>query len=294
MINCLVKGCDRPRKVKQMCKRHYANLTRYGYAIPTRDLETPIELMERIGWTVTETGCWEWNGARNDSGYGVLNHTKQGFNNTRVHRVSISEYGGIDPDNWVVRHKCDNPPCMNPDHLELGTQADNSADMMSRGRHHSQSQTYCPNGHDRTLPGATKMVTKHGRKTKICVLCDRERKRKWHEKDLEQKRSERASRPFEIKTHCKNGHDLYIPGATIPPSGKNTSSTCRECNRESGARTRAKKRAENQGKSKLCRNGHDVTLDSSVYIRVRNTGPYKGNTYRRCKECEKGQRSTPK
>lgn len=80
------------------------------------------------------TGCVEWNGARRKSGYG-----RTRFNNTYhfAHRVSyvISNDLSIhDIAGLVIRHRCDNPPCVNPNHLVVGTQADNCRDMHERGR----------------------------------------------------------------------------------------------------------------------------------------------------------------
>lgn len=78
---------------------------------------------------VTPSGCWEWSGGRNPvSGYG------QTPENVAAHRVAWEIANGPIPDGQWVLHKCDNRPCCNPDHLMLGTQADNIADMKAKGR----------------------------------------------------------------------------------------------------------------------------------------------------------------
>jgi predicted DNA-binding protein (UPF0251 family) len=79
------------------------------------------------------TECWEWTAAKNNWGYGVfgLNKTKK---SVRPHRISWELYYGVIPDDLFVLHKCDNPCCLNPEHLFLGTQADNMRDMSSKGR----------------------------------------------------------------------------------------------------------------------------------------------------------------
>lgn len=91
------------------------------------------------------TGCWNWTGSTNAKGYGliggVINGKRYAPKGQRMlaHRVSWIIYiGDIPPSDaahgTVVRHKCDNPKCVNPNHLQLGTQADNVKDMIERGR----------------------------------------------------------------------------------------------------------------------------------------------------------------
>lgn len=90
-------------------------------------------LAERFWSKVQITpACWEWQAARHTFGYGKY------WDGERVldaHRVSYAFHNGPIPSGMVVRHKCDNPPCVNPDHLELGTQAQNIADAVARGRY---------------------------------------------------------------------------------------------------------------------------------------------------------------
>ncbi len=76
-------------------------------------------------------GCRLWRGELNDKGYGRV--TFKGYSTTAHRMAYILTHGPVAAD-LVVRHKCDNRACCNPQHLEVGTQADNIADMHARGR----------------------------------------------------------------------------------------------------------------------------------------------------------------
>lgn len=93
---------------------------------------------------VTPSGCWEWKFGRNPKGYGAK--IQDGY--TMAHRVVFAlAHGPIQGRKQMVLHRCDNPPCCNPDHLFMGDNSMNLADMASKGRsmrgerHHSAKLT---------------------------------------------------------------------------------------------------------------------------------------------------------
>lgn len=81
---------------------------------------------------VPECGCWLWTGYANPRGYGMMSMPQQ--SPKLAHRVSWTLYRGPVPDGMFVCHKCDTPACVNPDHLFVGSNADNVKDMDGKGR----------------------------------------------------------------------------------------------------------------------------------------------------------------
>lgn len=93
--------------------------------------------------------CWEWTGARMASGYGrVWTGVHAGFS----HRVAYELGIGESPGSLMVCHRCDNPPCCNPDHLFLGTRADNNRDARDKNIGRAK---FGPDNHRARIPTAT-------------------------------------------------------------------------------------------------------------------------------------------
>lgn len=87
---------------------------------------------------VGANGCIEWTGARTASGYGRIGRGRRGEGWTHAHRAAWEVAHGPIPEGLCVLHRCDNPPCCNPEHLFLGSLEDNSRDMVTKGRGRKQ------------------------------------------------------------------------------------------------------------------------------------------------------------
>ena len=82
--------------------------------------------------------CWEWMGTKNGKGYGVVRHDGKTW---MAHRLAFLFANAVHPEGKFVLHECDNPACINPKHLRLGTAQDNAQDQKQRGRGHWQARS---------------------------------------------------------------------------------------------------------------------------------------------------------
>ena len=129
-------------------------------------------------YRVSKTGCWEWTRSKIPAGYGKMKAKKSTWG---VHRLYYQLVNGPVDSSLVISHLCDNPPCINPSHLEATTQWENNA----RGSGVSAQnlrKTHCKHGHEYTSENTRVRISKnHPRRTcRTCDLAqDRERKRRY-------------------------------------------------------------------------------------------------------------------
>ena len=120
--------------------------------------------------------CWLWTGARDRHGYGRINYrTEDGpHRSVPAHRISYLLCVG-NPQGLSVCHTCDNPPCVNPSHLFLGSQSDNMRDAISKGRRLYALREHCPHGH----PYSAENTGIHKRGYRYCKACAQNATRLW-------------------------------------------------------------------------------------------------------------------
>ena len=139
---CSVSGCSQIHYGRSYCRFHYQRLRFHGDALwePLR-----LSIAERFWSKVDKSGdCWEWTAHRTPLGYGRFN-TGDDFIEG-AHRMAWRLSNGPIPAGTEICHHCDNPPCVNPEHLFLGSHADNMGDAARKKR--------LPGNRTRLTPGA--------------------------------------------------------------------------------------------------------------------------------------------
>ena len=130
---CSNPGCRNKVYVRGLCNSHYKYFLKTGRLEVRQPKNLPLE--ERLNQRSkvnAETGCIEWTGSKNSADYGMIG--VRGRKLVLTHRLAWELKNGEIPSGMYICHKCDNPPCMNTDHLFLGAPKDNSIDRNIKGR----------------------------------------------------------------------------------------------------------------------------------------------------------------
>jgi hypothetical protein len=140
-VICCVKGCDRPILSIGLCVNHYRRNRKYGSPVASAIHSGAYRGLspEARFWKQTlkqdGDGCWNWLTGCDMDGYGAFAGEFDGVLYRRAHRYSYALHFGHPPVGMHVCHKCDNPKCVRPDHLFIGSPLENMTDKMTKGRH---------------------------------------------------------------------------------------------------------------------------------------------------------------
>lgn len=118
---CSIPECGKPGRKRTWCNSHYMNWFRHGDPLTSTRTPSPEEdFWDRVQKTGT---CWLWTGTINDSGYGIFSVRN---NRLRAHRFSWELHESAIPEGMQVDHRCRNRQCVNPDHLRVVSNKQNS------------------------------------------------------------------------------------------------------------------------------------------------------------------------
>lgn len=175
-MSCTIKNCTKSPASKGWCKPHYDAWYRTGDAnsyIGDKSHLSLWEKVQQIGWTRNKDGCLEYNGYRNEHGYGQFRDASSN-KLVRVHRLVYENLVEQIVGNNVILHLCDNPSCCEPSHLKQGSQTDNIKDMWNKDRAFKSDLKVCKNGHE--YPAERPRAINKNR----CRACANERNRRYY------------------------------------------------------------------------------------------------------------------
>lgn len=130
-MKCSIEGCKNESARRSWCYKHYKRWQTYSDPMHVKNPRIyGMTLQERILATIKKVGdCWIWQGSISNRGIPRLKYKSK---TTSAHRAAYIAFKGPVPDKLLVCHTCDNPLCVNPEHLYSGTALDNVRDRTER------------------------------------------------------------------------------------------------------------------------------------------------------------------
>lgn len=134
MTSCCIEDCDNRLYAKGYCQKHYQRVLKYDDPNGGHTHAPPEVRFWRFVDKRGPSECWLYRRYGNEN-YGRFSIGPRGAASVLAHRFSYEMHVGPIPSGMLVMHTCDQPFCVNPAHLKLGTPRENTADMMRKGRH---------------------------------------------------------------------------------------------------------------------------------------------------------------